>query len=263
MMLVEQNANAALELAHHGYVMEIGRIVMDGAAETLLQSEDIQNFYLGVQEEGARENRRWKRKKTWRWSWMDASPLPPQTSINGVQFNAAPGQRPLRVDGCVTICELFQKRCAELGPRTAHREKGLRHLEILLMGRLLATRQMDRGWPCASWVCNVARLSSILSEDRKEWAWFDMGIQCVGGIASGVYTTDSASQLKYLINDSGSRFLIVEDEEQLDKFFEVEADLPDLLRVIILEDEGLHDLDHPAMHDDRGLVCSGAAGSGR
>ncbi len=66
MMLVEQNANAALELAHHGYVMEIGRIVMDGVAEILLQSEDIQNFYLGVQEEGARENRRWKRKKTWR-----------------------------------------------------------------------------------------------------------------------------------------------------------------------------------------------------
>ncbi len=66
MMLVEQNAHAALELAHHGYVMEVGRIVMDGAADVLLQSEDIQNFYLGVQEEGARENRRWKRKKTWR-----------------------------------------------------------------------------------------------------------------------------------------------------------------------------------------------------
>lgn len=66
MMLVEQNANAALELAHHGYAMEVGRIVMDGAADVLMQSEDIQNFYLGVQEEGARENRRWKRKKTWR-----------------------------------------------------------------------------------------------------------------------------------------------------------------------------------------------------
>ncbi len=66
MMLVEQNAHAALELAHHGYVMEVGRIVMDGAADKLLQSEDIQNFYLGVQEKGARENRRWKRKKTWR-----------------------------------------------------------------------------------------------------------------------------------------------------------------------------------------------------
>lgn len=66
MMLVEQNANAALELAHHGYVMEVGRIVMDGPADELMQSEDIRNFYLGVQEEGARETRRWKRKKTWR-----------------------------------------------------------------------------------------------------------------------------------------------------------------------------------------------------
>ncbi|KUJ85904.1 ABC transporter ATP-binding protein [Ruegeria marisrubri] len=66
MMLVEQNAAAALELAHDGYVMEVGRIVMDGTAEELMKSEDIQNFYLGVQEEGARENRRWKRKKTWR-----------------------------------------------------------------------------------------------------------------------------------------------------------------------------------------------------
>ncbi|MFD0908585.1 ABC transporter ATP-binding protein [Ruegeria arenilitoris] len=66
MMLVEQNANAALELADRGYVMEVGRIVMDGPADVLMRSEDIQNFYLGVQEEGARENRRWKRKKTWR-----------------------------------------------------------------------------------------------------------------------------------------------------------------------------------------------------
>lgn len=66
MMLVEQNAHAALELAHHGYVMEVGRIVMDGPADVLLRSEDIQSFYLGVQDEGARENRRWKRKKTWR-----------------------------------------------------------------------------------------------------------------------------------------------------------------------------------------------------
>lgn len=66
MMLVEQNASIALELAHVGYVMEVGRIVMHGSADELMQSEDIQNFYLGVQEEGEREERRWKRKKTWR-----------------------------------------------------------------------------------------------------------------------------------------------------------------------------------------------------
>ncbi|SDW42911.1 long-chain acyl-CoA synthetase [Ruegeria halocynthiae] len=175
---------------------------------------------------------------------MDTNPLPPQITIDGVQFNATPGQRPLRVDGCVTICELFQKRCAELGSRTAHREKDF---------GIWKSYSWADYWQHAKWIGLALRklglqrgeVVSILSEDRKEWAWFDMGIQCVGGIASGVYTTDSASQLKYLINDSSSRFLIVEDEEQLDKFLETEDDLPDLSKVIILEDEGLHDLDHP------------------
>ncbi len=175
---------------------------------------------------------------------MDATPLPPQTTINGVRFNATPGQRPLRVDGCITICELFQQRCAELGARTAHREKDL---------GIWKSYSWADYWQRAKWIGLALRklglhrgeVVSILSEDRKEWAWFDMGIQCVGGIASGVYTTDSARQLKYLIHDSGSRFLIVEDEEQLDKFLEIEEDVPDLLKVIILENEGLHDLDHP------------------
>ncbi|OUS35486.1 ABC transporter ATP-binding protein [Rhodobacterales bacterium 56_14_T64] len=66
MMLVEQNAHIALDLADIGYVMEIGRIVMDGSAERLMQSEDIKSFYLGHQETSQRGERRWKRKKTWR-----------------------------------------------------------------------------------------------------------------------------------------------------------------------------------------------------
>ncbi|NOD46278.1 MULTISPECIES: long-chain fatty acid--CoA ligase [unclassified Ruegeria] len=175
---------------------------------------------------------------------MDASPLPPQTTINGVRFNATTGQRPLRVDGCITISELFQHRCAELGERTAHREKDL---------GIWRSYSWADYWQHAKWIGLALRklglergdVVSILSEDRKEWAWFDMGIQGVGGIASGVYTTDSASQLQYLINDSGSKFLIVEDEEHLDKFLEIEAEVPDLIKVIILEDEGLHDLKHP------------------
>lgn len=66
MVLVEQNAKVALELADMGYVMEIGRIVMDGSAERLMESDDIKAFYLGHQEVGERGERRWKRKKTWR-----------------------------------------------------------------------------------------------------------------------------------------------------------------------------------------------------
>lgn len=66
MMLVEQNANVALKTAHYGYVMEIGRIVMAGPSDQLLASEDIQEFYLGVQGDTQRGQKRWKRRKTWR-----------------------------------------------------------------------------------------------------------------------------------------------------------------------------------------------------
>jgi branched-chain amino acid transport system ATP-binding protein len=66
MLLVEQNAHIALETAHRGYVLEMGRIVMDGKSADLAASEDIQEFYLGRTEEAERGQRRWKRRKTWR-----------------------------------------------------------------------------------------------------------------------------------------------------------------------------------------------------
>ena len=65
-LLVEQNAKMALELANFGYVIEVGRIVMADTCENLMNSKDIQEFYLGATEEGARGEKRWKRKKTWR-----------------------------------------------------------------------------------------------------------------------------------------------------------------------------------------------------
>jgi branched-chain amino acid transport system ATP-binding protein len=65
-LLVEQNAKVALETADYGYVLEIGRVVMNDTCERLMQSQDIQEFYLGAKEAGARGERRWKKKKTWR-----------------------------------------------------------------------------------------------------------------------------------------------------------------------------------------------------
>lgn len=65
-LLVEQNAKMALEVAYYGYVLEVGRVVMADTCERLMQSQDIQEFYLGAKEEGARGERRWKKKKTWR-----------------------------------------------------------------------------------------------------------------------------------------------------------------------------------------------------
>ena len=65
-LLVEQNANMALNAADHGYVLENGRIVMEDTCERLREKDDIKEFYLGMKEAGVRGERRWKKKKTWR-----------------------------------------------------------------------------------------------------------------------------------------------------------------------------------------------------
>lgn len=68
-LLVEQNARAALELADYGYVMEQGRIVLDGPADQLRENEDIKEFYLGLNTSGERKSYRdvkhYKRRKRW------------------------------------------------------------------------------------------------------------------------------------------------------------------------------------------------------
>jgi branched-chain amino acid transport system ATP-binding protein len=66
MLLVEQNANMALNVADYGFVLESGRIVMEDTCERLREKDDIKEFYLGLKEAGARDERRWKKKKTWR-----------------------------------------------------------------------------------------------------------------------------------------------------------------------------------------------------
>jgi branched-chain amino acid transport system ATP-binding protein len=65
-LLVEQNANMALQVGDFGYVLEVGRIVMADTCVRLMEKEDIKEFYLGLKQQGARGQRRWKKRKTWR-----------------------------------------------------------------------------------------------------------------------------------------------------------------------------------------------------
>jgi len=65
-LLVEQNANMALNASDYGYVLENGRIVMEDSCAHLREKDDIKEFYLGLKEDGVRGERRWKKKKTWR-----------------------------------------------------------------------------------------------------------------------------------------------------------------------------------------------------
>ncbi|MCO5159327.1 MAG: long-chain fatty acid--CoA ligase [Aquamicrobium sp.] len=169
-----------------------------------------------------------------------AEKIPPQQTLLGHSFNADLTKGPYYFDGCDTLVKLFRQRCLELGDKVAQREKDYgiwlsytwtdfyEHARLIGLG--LVSLGLKRG-----------EVVSILSEDNKQWIYTDLGVQSVGGIASGVYTTDSAAQLKYLVNDSDSRFLFVENDEQLDKFLSVRHEMPGLAKVIVYDRDGLHD----------------------
>tara|TARA_Y100000588_G_scaffold98790_1_gene107369 strand:+ start:252 stop:2108 length:1857 start_codon:yes stop_codon:yes gene_type:complete len=148
------------------------------------------------------------------------------------------------IDGCLTVSALFRQRTESNAGKVAIREKdfGLWNEytwqqygeNARLVGQGLKALGLERGDVC-----------SIASEVNKEWMFSDLGVICMGGVSNGVYPTDSASQVEYLITDSSTRFYFAEDEEQLDKVLEVRDRTPTLEKIIIFDMEGLRHLDDP------------------
>ena len=146
-----------------------------------------------------------------------------------------------------TIPRLFWDSVKSRGERVAMREKDLGIWQEIswshygekakLTGLALHALGLEKG--------NVV---SIASEGNPEWLYTDMGTIGAGGISSGVYTTDSAAQVKYLVNDSATKFYFAENEEQLDKILEVRGECPSLKQIIVFDMEGLNDF-----HDDQVL----------
>ncbi|MBU2646111.1 AMP-binding protein [bacterium] len=86
---------------------------------------------------------------------------------------------------------------------------------------------------------------AIISENCPEWLYTDQGVMAAGGISVGIYTTDSAKQVEYVITNSQAKFYFAEDEEQLDKILEVRGNTPSLKNVIVFDMKGLRDFNDP------------------
>jgi long-chain acyl-CoA synthetase len=82
-------------------------------------------------------------------------------------------------------------------------------------------------------------VASIIANAVPEWVHADMGILCAGGVSSGIYPTDASSQVEYLVNDSRTKVIFAEDEEQLDKVLACRARCPSLQKIIVFDMEGL------------------------
>jgi long-chain acyl-CoA synthetase len=86
---------------------------------------------------------------------------------------------------------------------------------------------------------------AIMAEGMPEWLYADLGTQAIGGVTNGVYTTDSAKQVQYIVSDSNTVVFIAENEEHLDKILEVRDRCPSLKKIVVIDKEGLSDFSDP------------------
>lgn len=86
---------------------------------------------------------------------------------------------------------------------------------------------------------------SIIGDNCPEWVIIDLGIQCAGGVAVGVYSTNAWPQVEYVIQNSESKFFFLENEEQLDKWLNFRDKVPHLKKVIVWDLEGLRQFKDP------------------
>jgi long-chain acyl-CoA synthetase len=141
-----------------------------------------------------------------------------------------------------SVARMFWHGVTERGPQVILRQKELgiwRAVTWEELGR--AAREVGMGLVALGF--QPGETGSIQSNTNREWLYADLGILGAGGISNGIYPTDAAAQAEYLLADSGSVCVFVEDEEQLDKILEVRERLPKLRRIIVFDMEGLRDFD--------------------
>ena len=143
-----------------------------------------------------------------------------------------------------TVSAMFWNAVALRGPKVFMREKTLGIWRAWTWDdSAQAVREIGDGLLALGF--KAGDCASILSNTVVEWVLADLAVLSAGGVSNGIYPTDAAPQVHYLCADSATRFLFVEDEEQLDKALEVRSELPALHKIIVFDTEGLRDF-----HDD-------------
>ena len=162
------------------------------------------------------------------------------------------------IDGCVTFAQLFLKKSAERGDNIAMREKDFGIWQSYTWNDY-RERALEIAYGLLSVGMQRGDVVSIQSEDCREWLWSDLGILLAGGVVNGIYPTYQVRQVEHTLVDSNARFLFAEDEEQLDKFLEIETSLPAVEKVFVFDWRGLRGFDHPKVSSIEDLYEMGRA----
>jgi len=143
-----------------------------------------------------------------------------------------------------TAPRIFRETVRKFGDRVAMRKKeyGIWH-DISWNDYSRLVKQV--GSALISLGLQKGDCGSIIGDNCPEWVIADMGIQCAGGVAVGIYATNAWPQVEYVIENSDSKFFFVENEEQLDKWLSFRDRAPLLKKVIVWDLEGLRHFKDP------------------
>ncbi|MEX1005999.1 MAG: AMP-binding protein [Acidimicrobiia bacterium] len=148
------------------------------------------------------------------------------------------------ITGYPTVAALVRDRAAEMPDAVAMREKDFGIWQEITWGDFWERVELAAHGLIALGL-EVGDRVSIHSEDRPEWVILDIAAVAARGITVGLYPTNPAAEVEYLLSDSGSKIHLAEDQEQADKVLEVLGSLPELEKVIHVEPRGFREL-----HDD-------------
>ena len=157
-----------------------------------------------------------------------------------------------------TIPAIFWNAVAARGPNVWMRQKDLGIWRSWTWNETgQAVREIGHGLMALGF--EARHTASILSNTNIEWVLCDLAVLSAGGISNGIYPTDAPEQVHYLCEDSGTRVLFVEDDEQLDKALAVRASLPLLQKIVVFDMEGLRDFHDPMVISLKQLQALGRA----
>ena len=100
---------------------------------------------------------------------------------------------------------------------------------------------------------------AIHSENRKAWLWTELGAHAIGAVSVGIYPTNPAAEVEYLLHHSETKVLIAEDQEQVDKALQVKDRLPNLNHIVYIEPRGVVQYDDPELVSWERLLEMGKA----
>ena len=157
-----------------------------------------------------------------------------------------------------TIPAIFWNAVAARGPNVWMRQKDLGIWRSWTWNETgQAVREIGYGLMALGF--EARHTASILSNTNIEWVLCDLAVLSAGGISNGIYPTDAPEQVNYLCEDSGTRVLFVEDDEQLDKALAVRDTLPLLQKIVVFDMEGLRDFHDPMVISLKQLQALGRA----